>query len=174
MRDRGTGSDFACCNLNNFTIEGRFPRRILRVLKGVTRISISNLADGGHDGFLHFFLSLSSEARNDQWRIYLFFCCCFTCCRPLRSRDSRRRFWENVFRILISLSPRSNFLNIPMVIFFYGLNEVVEIETLRRATRREFVFLCRVFFFFFFHFLLCWNKPSSILGFLFLKMRMGR
>jgi hypothetical protein len=79
------------------------------------------------------------------------------------------------FRVLISLSPRSNFLNIPMVIFFYGLNEVVVIETLRRATRREFVFLCRVFFsFFFFHFLLCWNNPSSILVFLFLKMRMGR
>jgi hypothetical protein len=58
-------------------------------------------------------------------------------------------FGKMFFRILISLSPRSNFLNIPMVIFFYGLNEVVDIETLRRATRREFVFLCRVFSFFF-------------------------
>jgi hypothetical protein len=161
--------------LNNFTIEGRFPRRILRVLKGVTRISISNLADGSHDGFLHFFLSLSSEARNDQWRIYFFFVVVLLVVDRSGPAIPAGDFGKMFFRVLISLSPRSNFLNIPMVIFFYGLNEVVEIETLRRATRREFVFLCRVFFsFFFFHFLLCWNNPSSILVFLFLKMRMGR
>jgi hypothetical protein len=72
MRERGTGSDFACCNLNNFTIEGRFPRRILRVLKGVTRISISNLADGSHDGFLHFFLSPPRQEMINGVFIYFF------------------------------------------------------------------------------------------------------